>query len=47
MSLLHKHSAIEHEIKTFEWKNNNRMKLLNELNMKMKSLIENRDIKYK
>lgn len=47
MSLLHKHPAIGYKIKNFEWKINNSMKLLMGLNIKIKSLIENRKIEYK
>ena len=47
MSLLHEHPIIECKIEFFEWKNNNWMKLLKELNIKIKSLNENRNIDYK
>ena len=47
ISLLHKHAAIEYEIKMFEWKNNRWMKLLKVLNIKTKSLNENRNTEYK
>ena len=47
MSLLHKHPVSEYKIKTFEWKNNNSMKLFIELNINMKLLNENRNIGYK
>ena len=45
MPLLHKHSSIGHKTETFEWKKNDiGMKLLKELNIKMKILTENKII---
>ena len=44
---MHKYPVIEYKIETFEWKNNNWMKLLNELSINMKLLNENRNVGYK
>ena len=46
MSLLHKHPVIAYKIKIFEWKSDNWMKLLNELNISTKLLNENSGCKW-
>ena len=47
MSLLQNHPATGYKIEIFEWKRNNCMKLSKELNIRIKSLNENRNTEYK
>ena len=47
MSLSYKHPTIGYKIETLKWKNHNWMKLLNRLNIEIKSLNKNRNIEYK